>query len=407
MAAPYPGVSVYAQHQCYTANTGAEMIESVRLEARKPDLSRPGISYYSKELYRRISPDNGRTWQQVGEVYREDPYDRNAAHIFTPQHFLDPDNGLILSIYLSQNIDPDKQEENFSDEGITNRFRRPFYTVSEDRGRTWRPARPIIHKGAAYDETHWGPGLFYGKNGGGADLARCLKLPDDTILFPFVVNLEDGKRYQSALLHGRWKPDHSGLDWESSDYISVPLTQSSQGCCEPMPALLDDGRIFVSLRCCGDRENKTFPSLKYWVISEDGARTFSAPQPLTYEDGSMVWSPSSYAGIIRSSVNGRYYWIGNILDQPTYSSYPRYPLCIAELAPERGVLFRESVATIDTKPDDFPDERRRYTNFGFYEDRATKEIVLTLPEEPKNANPGTWPKDKTSDCYRYRITLTQ
>ena len=79
-----------------------------------------------------------------------------------------------------------------------------------------------------------------------------------------------------------------------------------------MPVLLDDGRIFVSLRCCGDRENKTFPSLKYWVTSEDGGHTFSAPQPLSYEDGSKVWSPSSYAGIIRSSLERKYYWIGNI-----------------------------------------------------------------------------------------------
>jgi hypothetical protein len=33
-------------------------------------------------------------------------------------------------------------------------------------------------------------------------------------------------------------------------------------------------------------------------------------------------------------------------------------------------------------------------------DRATGEIMLTLPEEPKVS----WP-DLTSDCYRYRLAL--
>ena len=66
------------------------------------------------------------------------------------------------------------------------------------------------------------------------------------------------------------------------------------------------------------------------------------------------------------------------------------------------MLVKSSVAVIDTKPDDFPDEWRRYTNFGFYEDRVTKEIVLTLPEQPRISK-----QDFTSDCYRYRIAVTE
>ncbi len=403
LAAPYPGVAVYSQSRCYTGATGGEMIDAIRYEAPNRDRSRPGMSYFCKEMYRRLSPDNGRTWGIIGEVYREDPFDRDVPHLFTPQHFRDPDNGLILSMHITQNIDPAKRDENFSDEGINNRFRRTMYTVSEDRGRTWCSPRPVVHKGQEYDENHWGPGLFHGRNGGGADLSTAHKMPDGRILLTCTVNLEDGKRYQSGLLHARWKPDLCGLEWEWSNYISVPPTQSTQGCCEPTPTLLDDGRIFISLRCCGDQENKTFPSMKFWVLSEDGGWTFSTPKPLTYEDGDIVWSPSSYAGIIRSSVNGRYYWIGNILDRPNWSAYPRYPLCIAELLPERGALVRQSVTVIDTKPPDFPEKnRRRYTNFGLYEDRETKEIVLTLPEQPKI----DW-KDFTADGYCYRIQVEE
>ena len=407
LAAPYAGAAVYVMGQCYTDSAGLEIVDSVTYQAINQDYllhGGPPPYAYAKELYRRISSDNGKTWRQLGSVYRDDPLARDEEHKCAPLHFRDPDNGLLLSLQLAQKWDVAKKTETFSDENLGLK-RRMYYEISRDKGRTWEGPRILVHEGDAYDEIHWGPGLHYGRNGAGVDLGGAFKLPDHTIICPLHGDLEDGKRYQSALLRGRWKPDLSDIEWEFSDYITVPLDKSSQGCCEPMPVPLDDGRIFVSLRCCGDRVNKTFPSLKYWVMSDDGGKTFSEPQPLTYEDGSMVWSPSSYAGILRSSVNKRYYWIGNILDKPTFSAYPRYPLCIAQLMPERGTLVRDSVAVIDTKPDDFPDERRRYTNFGFYEDRVTREIVLTLPEEPKNARPRKTPKDKTSDCYRYRIRV--
>ena len=92
LAAPYPGVAVYSQSRCYTGATGGEMIDAIRYEAPNRDRSRPGMSYFCKEMYRRLSPDNGRTWGIIGEVYREDPFDRDVPHLFTPQHFRDPDN---------------------------------------------------------------------------------------------------------------------------------------------------------------------------------------------------------------------------------------------------------------------------------------------------------------------------
>ena len=401
LPAPYSGVAVYASGQCYTTGDGLGLIESIRHESACRDRTRPHIPFPSRAIYRRLSEDNGRTWRTIGDVYEEDPYDLGGLHLFTPEHFQDPDNGRLISFYLTRRIDPSKRREEFSDEGINNRYQRPYYQISADGGRTWDMGRPLIHGGEPYDDVHWGPGLHYGRNGGGGGLGAFKKLEDGTLLSPFTVNLEDGKRYQSVFLRGRWLHDGSDLTWEFSDTISVSADRSSQGCCEPVPTLLDDGRIFVSLRCCGDRENQTFPSLKYWVMSDDGARTFSEPQPLTYEDKTPVWSPSSYAGIIRSSADRRTYWVGNILDEPTYGAYPRHPLCIAELIPEQGVLVRSSVIIIDTRPDDFPEEnRRRYTNFGLYEDRATREIVLTLPEQPKV----DW-QDFTADCYRYRIGL--
>ena len=85
----------------------------------------------------------------------------------------------------------------------------------------------------------------------------------------------------------------------------------------------------------------------------------------------------------------------------TYSSYQRDPLCIAEIIPEKGIVLKNTVYIIDTNKE--PEvERRRYTNFGMYNDILTLEIVLTLPEQPKFS----W-VDMTADCYEYRIKINK
>ncbi len=406
IAAPRAGVSVYAGGQAYTQADGPELIETVALEARHTGPRPfPMMSYYRPEIYTRISADNGATWEVSGAPLRQPMNHVEGERIYDPHYFRDPDNGLLVRFYMSATISAAlAHAESFSDAGCNGRARRMFYQVSRDAGRQWDPPRQVICAGAEYGADHWGPRLHYGQTGGLYGVGPALKTPGGAVLQSVVLQLFDGTGYQSGLLHGRWRGDLSGLDWTFSDYISVPPDKSSQGCCEPAPALLDDGRIFISLRCCGDRQGKTFPSLKYWVISADGGKTFSEPRPLVYADGQPVWSPSSLAGIIRSSRTRRYYWIGNILDQPSYDSGPRYPLCLAELLPESGRLRRDTVTVIDTLPPDWPAAQsarpRRYTNFGFYEDRYSGEIVLTLPEQPRT----DW-ADFTSDCFRYRVQL--
>lgn len=402
LAAPRPHVAVYAWGQCYTDADGTGLIETIRLEARNPRPAPNTMGYYTFESYARLSPDNGRTWQVAGPRYHESNPPAPGEYEYPPYFFRDPENGAIVKLLLKYEHRPEwNHPESFSDAGTYGRSMRFFYQVSHDRALSWGPLKQVIAAGSEFNAEHWGPDLYFGKNGGQPGL-DFLKLQDGTILNAITVNLFDRNRYQAGFIRGRWTADNSDLQWDfSSSYIRMEKNQSSQGCCEPAPALLDDGRIFMSLRCCGDRETKKFPSLKYWVMSGDGGRTFSAPKPLTYEDGSPVWSPSSLARIWRSSVNGRFYWIGNILDSPTYSSTPRYPICVAELMPELGRLIKKSVTVIDTRPAYFPEtERRRYTNFGIYEDRITREIVLTLPEQPKTS----W-ESFTADCYCYRISV--
>lgn len=87
---------------------------------------------------------------------------------------------------------------------------------------------------------------------------------------------------------------------------------------------------------------------------------------------------------------------------------PRYPLTIAEFDPDRCVMVRDSVRTIVDRPADAPIERR-YSNWGMYEERGSGDLVLTLPEQPRDYDFSamTRPEQFTADCYRYRVRLAE
>jgi hypothetical protein len=230
------------------------------------------------------------------------------------------------------------------------------------------------------------------------------------MLSPMTVDLQDGNNYQVGIAHARWTDGLSDVEWEFSDFIKIPLTVSSQGLCEASLMELADGRILVTMRGCGDRENKTFPSLKFYSVSNDGGWTFSDPKPITYEDGSMVWTPSSFHSLFRSSKNGKLYFLANILNEPTYDSEPRWPLCMAEWDDEKNCVIQETVGVVQGLPDDLSPELReaaekrtkgrRYSNWSQYEDRDTQELVLFMATQPNIS----W-EDWTADNYEYRITL--
>lgn len=397
LAAP-AGIAVYAGNQAYVHAHRPLLVEAVRWEGRARS-ERLGTRYYSARIFWRLSEDNGATWEEVPGGLSEDPASLEGFHRFVPSHCFEPARGLAVSLVPEYEVRPgQRRRERFSDEGVGNPTRRVFCEVSRDNGRSWHFAGQVICAGGRYDSVHWGPGLHYGRNGGGGD-GSCILRRDGVVLHGLTVNLEDGNRYQVAVLIGRWKDDLSGLDWEFSDYIRVGPDRSSQGCCEPALLELPDRRIFIGLRCCGDPEQRRFPSRKFWSVSSDGGRTWSEPCPLAYEDGAPVWSPSSFHAYLRSSKTGRVYLVANILPEPTYSAYPRVPLAIAELDPERLCILRDTVTIVQDLPPGAP-EKRRYTNFGIYQERGSGDIILTLPEQPKTS----W-ENFTADCIRYRVRL--
>lgn len=395
------GCTVFASGQAYADASQQILVEAVRHEARNPNQHTiGGMCVYSPTIYQRRSTDNGRTWSTIGEIYTEDVDNIEGEHQYAPHYVRDPHTGLLLAFFVRYDYRRELlHAETFSDAGCYTHTFRPFYQISRDQGLTWEPQQQIIATGDEFDTTHWGPGLTYLKNGGMAESPPVLFLRDGTLLHPLVVNLHDGRKWQVAMLRGTWREDLSGLDWAFGEYLSLPATLSSQGCCEPTACLWGDDQLFMCLRACGDRDGKRFPSRKYWVHSDDGGRTFTAPRILTYDDGEPAWSPSSLATVLSHS-SGRTFWIGNLLDDPTYDSAPRYPLAIAELDPASGCLQRDTVQLIDTRPDDCQCDSIRFSNFGCYEEHPSTDLILTLPIQFPVSR-----RDFTAPCYRYRIRL--
>ena len=411
-----PGVCIHVVTPTYTGNEGRAMIQSVWYEARNPSYMDPdparrvGMVAYFPKIFRRYSDDNGQSWRTCGEVYTEDGYNLVGQRRFPSKMVLDPRTNLLVGLFITyETYSNAGRTERYSDAGIWTETHRMRYDISRDAGQTWEPSRALILKGGT-DETHWGPGLVHGQTAGQIDAAPRCQLSDGTLLAPMELQLDDVWRFQVALVHGRWKPDLSDLEWEMSDRIRIGRNRSSQGLCEADIAVLGTGRLLVSMRACGDRESKTYPSLKFWSVSSDGGWTFTEPRPLVWDDGTEVWSPSSFHRLFRSSVTKKLYMLANILDRPTFDSEPRWPLAIAEIDEDKICLIRETFGIIQGLPEDLSEplrqaarERRkgrRYSNWSQYEDRETRELVLLMAEQPKT----DW-QDFTADNYRYRINF--
>ena len=141
-------------------------------------------------------------------------------------------------------------------------------------------------------------------------------------------------------------------------------------------------------------------------VSCDQGMTWSEPELMRYDDGTVVHNPAAFSNFFTSSVTKKTYWMSNILNEPVYGQTPRYPLHIAEFDTNRMCIIKKSIQVIQDLPEGAPVERR-YTNWTQYEDRVTGELVIHLPELPKYKNFYEMDSnnDMQADCLEYRLSF--
>ena len=162
--------------------------------------------------------------------------------------------------------------------------------------------------------------------------------------------------------------------WSASNQQFIDPQLSSRGLLEPDVALLKNGHLLVVMR---GSNTETTPGHKWFSVSTDGGKTLSPVDVFKYDDGSRFYSPSSIHNFIRSTRNGKLYWIANIVPNVPDSNSPRYPLYVAEIDEEKVAVSRGSLVLVaDRREQD--STRLQLSNFSVIENRETLDIEIYL-----------------------------
>lgn len=186
------------------------------------------------------------------------------------------------------------------------------------------------------------------------------------------------------IARGKYNDDKKVYEYTFSNPVILSDMQSSRGIDEPMLAELESGRILLVMRASNttyedwhSRLEPKSPNFKWYSFSDDGAKTFCQPIIWHFDNREVIYSSASISEFIRSSKNGKLYWIGNITDHTAWDNFPRFPLCIVEVDETTGQPKKESYTVIDTRREGEP-ERVQLSNFMLLEDRETGNFELSL-----------------------------
>lgn len=275
--------------------------------------------------------------------------------------------------------------------------RRLYYRLSYDNGYTWTDKKNIIAQGVdenekAYDEMHFLSGVTYGVNSAAIVGPTMIETDDGALLTGVHVqevdlqgNLIEPSGFmflKSAALRAMWDEQKQDYAWSLSNYVSVDDQQSTRGIYEPSFAKLSENNYFMLMRASNFGREEDMLCTKFYSISSDNGKSWCAPEKITYDDKSAVYSSSSIPKLIVHT-NGKIYYVGILNDKNPCGNLPRYPLCIAELDPKNFCIIKDSVVQIDTKRDSQGNEGENYfvdySNHCVYEDRDTRELIVIAP----------------------------
>jgi len=395
-----PIVSV--KKEVYVEHAVAGEAVWVKMQYVGPNLERREVRLIEREsdvgedIKARWSTDNGRTWSEFVPVQSSTNVDYGGVTVSEGEcaSVYDPTSGLLVQSWIRQ-INVGGVYHNFT-----------YMRTSADQGRTWSELKQLRYEdGDPFDPEEPLKPTFLNHNEGcpgnnilvrsDGTLVQCLRhanAPGDP------KNNERPWRMGSVLFIGKWNGDAQEYDWTPGARVEISPEWSARGLMEPEVAELRDGRLLVVWRGSTHGWDGTvakLPGRKFYSISTDGGRTLSPPAEWTYSDGTSFYSPSSYHRMIRHSVTGKLYWLGNISATPPEGNSPRYPLVIAEVDEATGCLRRGSVTAIDDRQ---PGQGWiELSNFSLLEDRETHTLELYLP--------GYGQTPTGTNCYKYTLTL--
>jgi len=327
-----------------------------------------------------VSDDGAKTWKRI----ESGPLTERMAN-----YFLDEESGMLLRYYREPSAGGDGGEAG-------GRTQRRFYQqVSHDGGATWSSPEPLDfnERTLCYRIIKLRSGrLFWITSEDNPELSPLFRFKHESFFFLVKTWL------------GTWRDDLSGVDWEHTATLSVNPEKGVQGLDEPQACQLPDGKIFAVFRQCGSLPSQTtpgFPTVKMYAVSEDEGRTWTEPAPLTFEDGTYVYSSVSFASAFCSSKNGRAYVILNILNRPFEGCLPRTALHIAEIDQETFAVKRDTITVIEEEHEEHS-HLVGYSNWDMLEERSTKNLLLFMKLENGPVYDGyDW------NSYRYEIELPE
>ena len=353
------------------------------------------------ERFTQRSTDNGRTWSQPVPIASTDVYyEGKELGEFEGASYFDSTTGVLVDVWL-RNARVGKLYHNFT-----------YTRISHDLGKTWSTPKQLRYESGIdfnpkdphnaeflkSNQAYFGSNIIRHRNGTLIHVVAHTNAAGDpkNALRPW--------RMGSVCFIGTWDANAGDYNWQAGARLEISPDMSARGLMEPEVAELTDGRLLVAWRGSTtgwDGTRSKIPGRKFFSISTDGGRTFSQPAEWKYDDGSSFYSPSSIHRMIRHSVTGKLYWIGNICGTPPSGNSPRYPLVIAEVDEEKAALKKNTVTLIDDRRPDQP-KNIQLSNFSLLENRETHalELYLTiLGEYPDSVF--------TADCYQYTVRITE
>jgi hypothetical protein len=177
--------------------------------------------------------------------------------------------------------------------------------------------------------------------------------------------------------------ERSSGSWTPSNQRYISPNLSSRALLEPDVAILNNGNILVVCRGSNTKGQKhtiypdSLQARKWFLTSTDGGQTLSPVSEFRYDDGSRFFSPSAIHGFIRSSKNGKLYWVVNITPNEPDGNSPRYPLYLAEIDETIPAVKKDHLILIDDRKEN-ESERLQLSNFTMVENRETLDLEIYI-----------------------------